>query len=66
MNVRLKKDRRNSSPFGSEGPWLSFGKMGGLILTNRRTTADRRSEGWQRIAMASIASINGGLAFNEL
>lgn len=40
--IRLGVDRRNARPFGEIGPWLSKGKMGGLVFTDRRK-AHRRS-----------------------
>lgn len=42
MNTRIESDRRNASVFGSQGPWLAMGKMGGLIFTDRRKF-DRRA-----------------------
>jgi len=42
MDNRTGKDRRKASPFGVRGPWLTKGKMGGLVLTDRRTLTDRR------------------------
>jgi hypothetical protein len=42
MDMRTGNDRRKANPFGSNGPWLTTGKMGGLILTERRKNIDRR------------------------
>lgn len=42
MYIRLASNRRNARPFGTNMPWLTTGKMGGLIFTDRRKT-DRRS-----------------------
>ncbi|HEY4696885.1 MAG TPA: hypothetical protein VIH29_02600 [Gallionella sp.] len=42
MDIRIAGDRRNARPFGAIGPWLTTGKMGGLVFTERRR-ADRRS-----------------------
>ncbi len=42
VNLRVRGDRRKSHPFGAHGPWLTTGKMGGLIVTDRRK-ADRRA-----------------------
>jgi hypothetical protein len=43
MDMRTGNDRRKANPFGAHGPWLTKGKMGGLIVTERRKTADRRA-----------------------
>jgi hypothetical protein len=65
MNVvRLNIDRRKPSPFGNEGPWLSFGKMGGLIITDRRIVADRRVERREGTTMVSLASPSVSLVLN--
>jgi hypothetical protein len=48
MENRNGKDRRKAKPFGVLGPWLSTGKMGGLIFTERRTMTDRRIAARQR------------------
>ena len=42
MNNRIVVDRRSAKPFGAKGPWLSQGKMGGLVYTERRKM-NRRS-----------------------
>jgi len=42
MDMRTGNDRRKANPFGAHGPWLTMGKMGGLIVTERRKNADRR------------------------
>jgi len=44
MDIRNGKDRRKTNPFGKIGPWLTTGKMGGLVLTDRRKTISRRAE----------------------
>jgi len=41
-DLRVEGDRRHARPFGTQGPWLVKGKMGGLIFTDRRK-ADRRA-----------------------
>ena len=43
MDMRTGNDRRKANPFGAHGPWLATGKMGGLIVTERRKIADRRA-----------------------
>ena len=43
MDMRTGNDRRRANPFGTNGPWLTTGKMGGLVLTDRRETIDRRA-----------------------
>jgi hypothetical protein len=43
MDMRSGYDRRKANPFGMNGPWLTTGKMGGLVLTERRKTIDRRA-----------------------
>ena len=43
MDNRTGNDRRKANPFGAHGPWLTTGKMGGLVFTDRRKTPDRRS-----------------------
>jgi len=43
MDMRTGNDRRKANPFGTNGPWLTMGKMGGLVLTERRKTMDRRA-----------------------
>jgi len=43
MDLRTGNDRRKANPFGAHGPWLATGKMGGLIITERRMTLDRRT-----------------------
>jgi hypothetical protein len=43
MDMRSGNDRRKANPFGADGPWLATGKMGGLIVTERRKIADRRA-----------------------
>jgi hypothetical protein len=43
MDMRTGYDRRKANPFGASGPWLTMGKMGGLVLTERRKTAGRRA-----------------------
>ncbi len=48
MDVRNGKDRRKAHPFGKIGPWLTTGKMGGLVFTDRRTTLSRRAEDGQQ------------------
>jgi len=45
MDNRSGHDRRKARPFGERGPWLTKGKMGGLIFTERRTFTDRRLAG---------------------
>jgi hypothetical protein len=45
MDNRTGNDRRKATPFGERGPWLTKGKMGGLIFTERRTLTDRRHAG---------------------
>jgi hypothetical protein len=42
VDMRTGNDRRRANPFGTSGPWLTTGKMGGLVFTDRRKTADRR------------------------
>ena len=42
IEMRAGNDRRKANPFGVNGPWLTTGKMGGLILTERRKI-DRRA-----------------------
>jgi hypothetical protein len=42
MDNRTGTDRRKASPFGTHGPWLTTGKMGGLVFTDRRKARDRR------------------------
>ena len=42
MDIRTAGERRNARPFGTSGPWLTTGKMGGLVFTERRKS-DRRS-----------------------
>ena len=42
-DLRVEDDRRNARPFGTRGPWLDRGKMGGLIFTDRRRN-ERRAE----------------------
>jgi len=44
MDMRAGNDRRKANPFGTNGPWLTMGKMGGLVLTERRKTMDRRAD----------------------
>ena len=44
MNHRLGTDRRNTSPFGTQGPWLTTGKMGGMVFTDRRKAARRGAD----------------------
>jgi hypothetical protein len=48
MDVRNGKDRRKTNPFGKIGPWLTTGKMGGLVFTDRRKTISRRAEDGQQ------------------
>ena len=48
MNLRTETDRRKASPFGTNGPWLTMGKMGGLVLTERRKTIRRRASDKQQ------------------
>jgi hypothetical protein len=43
MDMRTGTDRRKTNPFGTDRPWLTTGKMGGLILTERRKTMGRRA-----------------------
>jgi len=43
MDMRTGNDRRKANPFGAHKPWLATGKMGGLIVTERRKIADRRA-----------------------
>lgn len=43
MDMRAGSDRRKENPFGRNGPWLTTGKMGGLVITNRRKSAGRRT-----------------------
>lgn len=42
MDNRTGNDRRKATPFGAHGPWLTTGKMGGLVFTDRRKATDRR------------------------
>jgi hypothetical protein len=42
VDMRTGNDRRRANPFGTSGPWLTTGKMGGLVFTDRRKTMDRR------------------------
>lgn len=42
VNLRDVGDRRSAKPFGTKGPWLTRGKLGGLVYTERRK-ANRRS-----------------------
>ncbi len=42
MHIRSTEDRRKAMPFGSKGPWLTRGAMGGLVFTDRRK-GERRS-----------------------
>lgn len=42
MDLRTGSDRRKANPFGTKGPWLTTGKMGGLVITDRRKTTGRR------------------------
>jgi hypothetical protein len=44
MYIRSADDRRNAKPFGKKGPWLTRGKMGGLIFTDRRKGERRSSD----------------------
>jgi hypothetical protein len=43
VDMRTGNDRRRANPFGTSGPWLTTGKMGGLVLTDRRKTIGRRA-----------------------
>jgi hypothetical protein len=43
IELRNGNDRRKANPFGANGPWLTTGKMGGLVFTDRRKSAGRRS-----------------------
>jgi hypothetical protein len=43
MNMRTGSDRRKVNPFGKNGPWLTTGKMGGLVFTDRRKSTGRRT-----------------------
>ena len=47
-DVRNGKDRRKTNPFGNIGPWLTTGKMGGLVFTDRRKMISRRAEDGQQ------------------
>ena len=47
-DIRNGKDRRKKNPFGKIGPWLTTGKMGGLVFTDRRKTLSRRAEDGQQ------------------
>jgi hypothetical protein len=42
MDMRTGSDRRKENPFGKNGPWLTTGKMGGLVITDRRKSTGRR------------------------
>ena len=42
--LRIKDRRQSVNPFGAQGPWLTVGKMGGLILTERRKIPDANGE----------------------
>lgn len=44
IDLRVGGDRRQARPFGTNGPWLSQGKMGGLIITNRRKSVRRATD----------------------
>jgi hypothetical protein len=48
MELRNGKDRRKTNPFGANGPWLTTGKMGGLVFTDRRKSTGRRLTDSQR------------------
>jgi hypothetical protein len=48
MENRNGNDRRKANPFGANGPWLTTGKMGGLVFTDRRKSTGRRSADRQR------------------
>ena len=41
MVNRIAGDRRRAKPFGTNSPWFSIGKMGGLIFTERRVQSRR-------------------------
>jgi hypothetical protein len=43
MDLRTGSDRRKANPFGKNGPWLTTGKMGGLVITDRRKSTGRRT-----------------------
>jgi hypothetical protein len=43
MELRNGNDRRKANPFGTSGPWLTTGKMGGLVITDRRKSTGRRT-----------------------
>jgi len=47
MDLRSGNDRRKANPFGTKGPWLTVGKMGGLVFTERRKITDRRTANQQ-------------------
>ena len=44
MHIRSTEDRRKAIPFGTKGPWLTRGAMGGLVFTERRKGARRTSD----------------------
>jgi len=52
MDIRSGNDRRKASPFGVQGPWLTTGKMGGLVFTDRRKIPDRRTVDQHRVLAA--------------
>lgn len=54
MDIRTAGERRSAKPFGTSGPWLTTGKMGGLVFTERRKI-DRRSAD----KVTGISSIDG-------
>ncbi len=52
MNLRNGTDRRKANPFGTKGPWLTIGKMGGLVLTERRKVLRRMVDKPQEQALS--------------
>jgi len=44
IDLRVEGDRRKAGPFGIPGPWLTTGKMGGLIFTDRRKALRRAAD----------------------
>jgi len=56
MDMRTGTDRRKTNPFGKSGPWLTTGKMGGLVITDRRKSTGRRTTDSQQGAGLSTST----------